>query len=163
MQPSQRCFDLAAGFEGCRLTAYDDVRPEHDLQPGDKVEGTLTIGRGHTGPDVYIGLVWTQLQADLQFEADLEEHCRQMAALVKVPLTQGQVDALTDFTYQKGSGTLAKSTLLTILNGGNHAGVPDQLCRQDEEGNWHGYVFAFGKVNQDLVRRRQAEIELWNS
>ena len=161
-QPSQQCFDLAAGFEGCMLTAYDDARPHHVLEPGDTVEGTLTIGRGHTGPDVYIGLTWTLEQADTQFKADLLEHCKQMAALVKAPLTQGQTDALTDFTYQEGSGTLEKSTLLTLLNQGNYDAVPEQLCRFDGE-NWHGYVFVGGKVSTDLIKRRQAEIALWNS
>ena len=145
------------------LTAYDDARPHHILEPSDTVEGTLTIGRGHTGPDVYIGLTWTQEQADTQFKADLLEHCKQMAALVKVPLTQGQTDCLTDFTYNEGIGTLERSTLLTLLNQGDYAAVPDQLCRQDEEGNWHGYVFIRGERSVGLVKRRLAEIALWNS
>jgi lysozyme len=163
MKPSQKCFDLAASFEGCGLLAYDDARPDYTLRPGDEIEGTLTIGRGHTGPDVHIDLVWTQEQADAQFAQDLQVHCNQAVALVKVPLSQGQVDALTSFVYNEGSGTLEKSTLLKILNQGNYAGVPDQLCTQDDEGNWHGYVFFQGKVSPGLVRRRQAEIALWNS
>ena len=162
MQPSQKCFNLAAAKEGCILTAYDDARPRHVLQPGDTIEGTLTIGRGHTGPDVHIGLTWTQEQADARFMADLAEHGKQVAALVKVPLTQGQFDCLTDFEYNEGAGTLEHSTLLTLLNQGDYAAVPSQLCRQDEDGNWHGYVFIAGKVSKGLIGRRQAEIELWN-
>ena len=163
MQPSQKCFDLVAADEGCKLTAYDDARPEYKLQPGATVEGTLTIGRGHTGPDVHIGLTWTQEQADAQFAADLQEHCNQVEALVKVPLTQGQTDCLTSFEYNEGAGTLARSTLLQLLNQGDYAAVPDQLCRQDKEGNWHGYVFIRGERSVGLVNRRLAEIALWNS
>jgi lysozyme len=159
---SQDCYDLAASHEGCILRAYDDARPHYILQLGDKVKGTLTIGRGHTGPDVYIGLVWTQEQADAQFACDLEIAAECVHALVKVPLTQGQFDALTDFTFQEGSGTLQRSTLLKRLKDGSYAAVPNQLCRQDPDGSYHGYVFAFGEVNADLIKRRQAEIALWN-
>jgi lysozyme len=36
--------------------------------------------------------------------------------LVKVPLTQGQFDALVDFCFNLGAGKLATSTLLKELN-----------------------------------------------
>jgi len=38
--------------------------------------------------------------------------------LVRVELTQGQFDALVDFTYNLGSIRLAGSTLLHALNAG---------------------------------------------
>ena len=44
--------------EGCRLHAYQDAG------------GTWTIGYGHTGRDVYSGLVWSRDQAEVQLEAD---------------------------------------------------------------------------------------------
>jgi lysozyme len=86
-----------------------------------------------------------------------------MIALVKVPLTQGQVDALVDFVFEEGSGRLAESYLLIVLNQGRYDAVPDQLVRQDEDGTWHGWVFAAGAPSMGLVARRQAEVQLWNN
>ena len=162
MNYSQDCYDLAAESEGCILRAYDDARPDHILQPGDTVMGALTIGRGHTGPDVHIGLEWTQEQANAQLAADLQVHCEQMNSVVKVPLTQGQTDALTDFTYEEGIDRLRKSTLLILLNGRQYSQVPGQLYRVDNNGDQHGYIFAGGKILPGLITRRQKEIELWN-
>lgn len=150
MTYSQDCLDVAKEFEGCKLEAYDDLG------------GVPTIGYGHTGLDVHIGLIWTQAQADAQLAADLQIHCEQMQRAVKVLLTQGQTDALTDFVYNVGIGTFERSTLLATLNAGRYKAIPDLLCHRDEDDNWHGFVFAAGKVQSGLVRRRQAEIALWN-
>jgi lysozyme len=162
MTYSQDCVYLNSESEGCRLTTYDDARPNYVLQFGDTPIGKLTIGKGHTGPDVHIGLVWTQAQADLQQAADLEKACEQMQALVKVPLTQGQTDCLTDFCFNVGSGKLKASTLLKLLNMGEYDAACNELYRVDEDGNQHGFIFAGGKVLAGLVKRRQAEQALWN-
>lgn len=42
---------------------------------------------------------------------------------VKVPLTQGQYDALVDFTYNMGVGALQSSTLLRKLNAKDYKGA----------------------------------------
>ena len=159
---SQDCVDLAKASEGCKLTAYDDAHPDRILAPGDVIEGILTIGWGHTGPDVYIGLVWTQQQTDNVLLADLDRECRYMLALVKVPLTQGQIDALTDFTFNDGSKRLQHSNMLAILNGGNYKEVPYQLYHVDADGTPHGWIFSGGVPLAGLIRRRQGEIALWN-
>lgn len=159
---SQDCVDLAFDSEGCRLVAYDDARPNYVLKPGDLIIGTLTIGRGHTGPEVHIGLTWTQAQADAQCIADLQIHCEQMQALVKVPLTQGQTDALTDFTFNEGSGTLKKASFLQSLNNSDYGSVPFALYHVNADGSQHGYIFSSGKILSGLIKRRQKEIALWN-
>lgn len=141
MTYSQDCFNLAASFEGCKLEAYQDQG------------GVWTIGRGHTGPEVVEGLVWTQAQADLQFAADLETAAGHVQSLVKVPLTQGQFDALTDFVYNLGAGTLQRSTLLSLLNQKQYAAIPFQIERFE----YVGHVKVPG-----LERRREAEVALWN-
>ena len=71
---------------------------------------------------------------------------------VKVPLTQGQFNALADFTYNEGDGALQKSTLLKKLNAGDYEGAAEQFLVWDE-------VIVNGKkvVNDDLVKRRQKE------
>ena len=50
-----------AKAEGCRLAAYRDGG------------GVLTIGYGHTGPEVTDGLTITQAQADNWLNADLDK------------------------------------------------------------------------------------------
>ena len=74
--------------------------------------------------------------------------------LVKVPLTQGQFDALVDFCFNLGGGRLACSTLLKVLNGGRYQDAVEQLLRWDLAG---------GQVNAGLKARRQAECALWNA
>jgi lysozyme len=148
---SQDCVDLVKISEGLRLIAYSD--------PG----GVPTIGWGHTGPDVVLGAVWSLDYAEKALLDDLQTHCEQMLKVVKVPLTQGQCDALTDFTFNEGIGTLEKSTLLTLLNMGIYAAVPNELYRVNaSDCSRHGYIFQGGVILAGLVKRRQAEIILWN-
>ena len=52
----------------------------------------------------------------------------------KVPLSQGQFDALVDFAFNLGSGRLATSTLLQNLNAGNYDDAAGQLLRWDHAG-----------------------------
>jgi lysozyme len=141
MTPSQSCIALAQASESCRLAAYQDVK------------GVWTCGWGSTGKDVYFGITWTQEYADLRFQHDLSAAGHSVEALVKVPLTQGQFDALTDFVYNLGSGHLASSTLLKLLNMGNYADAGQQLLKWD---------IAAGEHQPGLTIRRQKELELWN-
>lgn len=152
-EPSPACYALTKRFEKCRLRAYLDTAANPPV---------WTCGWGATGPDVVEGTVWTQEEADARLERDIMEHWRQMCALVKVALTQGQVDALTDFTYNEGSGNLRSSQLLRLLNFGQYAEVPSCLYHEDETGQPHGWIFAGGKIRQNLIDRRKAEIALWN-
>jgi lysozyme len=50
-----------------------------------------------------------------------------VSRLVKVPLTQRQFDALTDFAFNLGGGRLASSTLLKDLNAGRYDEAVEQL------------------------------------
>lgn len=127
-------------FETCKLKAYPD--------PGSKSGEPWTIGWGHTGPEVKPGLVWTQQQADSEFVNDLRRFERDVLSLVKVPLTQGQFDALVLFAYNVGSNSLEGSTLLRMLNAGDYDGAALQFRRWNKND---------GKVMRGLTRRRAAE------
>lgn len=141
--PSPACYAVIRKYELCRLKAYWDA------------DGKVwTCGWGSTGPDVVEGTAWTQAQADARLEADTARAWSEMCALVNVPLTQGQVDALTDFVFNEGSGRFKKSTLLYQLNSGSYDAVPAQLQR---------WVFAGGKPNARLKERRAEEIALWSA
>ena len=141
--------------EGDRSRVYPDSR------------GLPTIGVGHlltkselssgkiviSGEVVRYGAGLTELQIQQLLNQDLKYAEDAIHRLVKVPLNQGQWDALVSFTFNAGSGALAGSTLLTVLNEGHYDRVPAEILR------WcHNHD---GSVNTGLLRRRKTEIALW--
>ena len=58
----------------------------------------------------------TEHEASVMLEANLARYEREILRLVKVPLTQGQFDALVSFCYNLGTAALGQSTLLKYLN-----------------------------------------------
>lgn len=141
MSPSSTCLALIEKFEGCSLSAYWDA-----------LGNRWTIGYGHTGPDVQQGVTWTQGQCIAALEADAMHACSQVAGVVDVQLTQGQVDALTDFVYNLGIERLASSTLLRDLNARNYTAAAQQFLLWD---------YADGEPNDGLHERRAAEQQLF--
>ncbi|MCY1305462.1 Lysozyme RrrD [compost metagenome] len=73
---------------------------------------------------------------------------------MRVPLSQGQFDALASFVFNLGSGNLQCSTLLRKLNAKDYAGAADEFPRWNKAG---------GKVLAGLTRRRAAERALFLS
>lgn len=152
MKTSPTGIELMHHFESCKLEAYPD--PKTGGEP-------WTIGWGHTGTDVWKGLRWTQAHADYIFICDLERFEKDVMSLVKVPLTQGQFDALVSFSYNCGSDIddddkaegLGDSTLLKLLNKGDYEGARDQLIRWVSKGT---------SVEKGLTRRRRAEMLRWD-
>lgn len=136
---------VAHYYESCKLEAYPD--------PGSKDGTPWTIGWGHTDPEVVKGLVWTQEKADATFKVDVGATEREVLSLVKVPLTQGQFDALVLFVYNVGDGAFFKSTLRGLLNAGDYAGAAGQFARWNRND---------GKVMKGLTRRRASEAALFN-
>jgi len=138
MKTSPKGIALIKSAEGLRLKAYPD--------PG---TGGLpwTIGYGSTS-GVTRNMVITEAQAEQMLAADLVRFERIVERLVRVPVDQGQFDALVSFTYNVGEGNFTKSTLLRKLNAGDTAGAAEQFSR---------WVHAGGKVLPGLVKRRAAE------
>ena len=142
MSLSQSGLNHIKGHEGLRTTAYRDP------------VGILTIGYGHTGADVKPGQKITEAQAEALLRKDVAWAENAVRKHVKVPLTQGQFDALTSFTFNCGAGALQKSTLLKKLNAGDYAGA------QAEFGKW---VRGGGRVLPGLVRRRNEEAQMFGN
>lgn len=149
-------------WEGLVLFAYDDADPPHRrrrIQPGDEVHGTLTIGYGHTGPDVFPGMTITEAEADQFLDHDLDRFEAIVDRSVRVKLTDAQFAALVSFCYNVGPGGrkpgdgFTTSTLLRVLNAGRYDDVPAQLMR------WTSSKNPIHK--QGLINRRAAECALW--
>ena len=139
MQISQNGVAVLKYFESCHLEAYPD--------PGTG-GAPWTIGWGHTGPEVKPGLKWSQDMADRTLMKDLHKFETAVSAVVRVPMTQGQFDALVCLTYNIGIGAFQNSTLLKLLNARNYDGAAEQFKRWNK---------AAGKTLRGLTRRRAAE------
>lgn len=74
--------------------------------------------------------------------------------LIKVPLTQGQFDALVSFSFNVGLGNLQNSTLRMKVNRGDYEGAAEQFLVWTKAG---------GKVLPGLVKRRTHEKEMFES
>ncbi len=127
-------------FEGCRLTAYQDVA------------GVWTIGYGHTGPDVSPGLTITQAQAAQLLQQDVASAAACVNQAVTVALNQDEFDALVDFVFNVGRGAFQGSTMMRDLNSGDFADAAGEFDKWDHAG---------GKVVAGLLRRREAEQALF--
>lgn len=131
---------LVKKFEGLYLTGY--------LCPA----GVPTIGYGHTGKGVKVGMRIDEAQAEDWLETDLEDAAAAVDRLVRVPLNERQRGALASFTFNVGAGAFGKSTLLRRLNAGEYDAVPSELARWNRGG---------GRVLPGLVKRRATEGALW--
>ena len=144
MKTSDKGVSLIKAHEGKRLSSY--------LCPG----GVWTIGYGHTTaaghPTVVPGMRITEREAEDILRRDLSRFEDRVNKLVKVPLTQGQFDALVSFDFN--TGALHSSSLLKKLNAGEYGRVPAQLMRWTKGG---------GRELPGLVRRRRDEAELWRA
>jgi lysozyme len=74
--------------------------------------------------------------------------------LIKVPLTQGQFDALVSFSFNVGLGNLQNSTLRMKVNRSEFEAAAEQFLVWTKAG---------GKVLPGLVKRRTHEKEMFES
>lgn len=139
---SQAGITLIKSFEGCRLTAYKPVPTEQ----------YYTIGWGHYGPDVRQGMTITQAEADAMLARDLVKYETYVNDRDNVTfidkLNQNQFDALVSFCYNTGAGNLRK-----LCRGRTAEQIAEKLPEYNKSG---------GKVLTGLVRRRAAELDLYN-
>ena len=154
MRASQNCIALIDEFEGNRLRAYPD--PKTGGAP-------WSIGRGHTGPEVVPGLIITPTQSDAYLADDLAAREAMVVNAVKVPLTQGQFDALVSIVYNVGAGSATRDGIIRLKSG-----QPSTLLRKLNAGDYQGAADAFlswispgSNVEAGLRRRRAAERALF--
>jgi lysozyme len=143
MKLSVAGLELLKRSEGFRNHVYLDVA------------GIPTIGYGHRllHSDSFSNGIDEPQAANL-LASDVRDAEQAVERLVKVPLSQGQFDALVDFVFNLGMGRLASSTLLKCLNQGRYDDAAEQLLLWDH---------AAGKEFPALKARREAEVELWKN
>ena len=119
--------------EGEKLVAYLDTK------------GIPTIGVGHTGPEVKLGMRITPGQSMAYLKSDLKTAEDAVNKNVKVALTQNQYDALVSFVFNVGVRAFTTSTLLKVLNMSNYKEAAAQFNR------W--------VIPQEITKRRMDEKE----
>jgi lysozyme len=143
-------FDFIRQAEAMRLTGYADST------------GVATIGVGHTGADVRIGMTITQAQSDAWLAQDLVTAAARLAIKVDeaaiLRLADHQYAALLSFAFNLGVGGHPPWAIWTLLNAGRLDLIPDQIRRFDK-----AMVNGQLTVVPGLDHRRLAEVALWNT
>jgi GH24 family phage-related lysozyme (muramidase) len=148
---------LIKRFEGCARLRVDGLVEAYP-DPGTGGE-PWTIGWGATGRDhvhggrIGPGTVWTQGQCDARLADDLALYAAEVAAaLGDVRTSQTQFDALVSFHYN--TGAIGRATLTARHRAGDYQGAAREFARWNRAG---------GRVLKGLVRRREAEAQLYLS
>ena len=146
---SQNGVDLIKSSEGLKLEAYPD--------PGTKGK-PITIGYGTTvmnGKPVLPEQKITEQYAETLLKQDLKRTFEKgVKTYVKVPVSQGEFDALVSFAYNCGIGNLAKSTLLQYTNSGQYELASEEFVKWNK---------AAGKVLPGLTKRRLKEANMFRT
>lgn len=161
MKISDKGLDLIKAVEG-----YHTKQKDGSCKAYRCPAGVWTCGWGCT-EGVEPNTHWTTEEATDALRREMAKHEANVHKLVKVPLNQGQFDALVSLCYNIGAGALGKSTLLRHLNAGDYARAAS-----------HFADFKYAKVSGDtaklykvkdgtsvalagLVTRRAAETQLF--
>lgn len=146
MSTTSKAASIIAIFEGKKLKAYQDQGKVWTIGYGStfNIDENRLVREGDTITEA-TALRWLKtITANLQ--ADIKK-------LVKVPVTQNQLDSLTSLAYNIGPTAFAESTLLELLNAGkSKMVVADQFMR---------WVYVKKLMNKGLLNRRQKEMELF--
>lgn len=147
MKINNKGIELIKSFEGCALHTYDDG------------VGIATIGYGHTGKvnnkplSLNTPICITKTKAETLLKADLKKFEKAVAAFDKTysyNLNENEFSALVSFAFNLGIGSLEQ--------------VSDRGKRSKQEiaSSMLLYNKAGGRTLQGLVKRRQAEVNLFN-
>lgn len=149
MKIGQKGLQLIKDFEGWYSTPYRDPI------------GIATIGYGFTyylpnrrkvkmdDPPL------TRIEGEAMLLEILSNYENDVKRLLMKKLNQNQFDALVSFTYNLGATNLGRSTLLRKINTN-----PEDTRIVEEFLKWNK---AGGKILPGLIRRRQAESDLYFS
>jgi lysozyme len=151
--------------------AYDDARPNYVLKAGDKILGTLSNGYGHTGPDVFIGQVATEVQINNWFRKDTAWAVDAANSSITLDdIEQNKFDAWVSAIYNCGIGKKGGKDGLIILKSGEPSTALKMINSKqfDKFGpalmQWvHSPAYPpGGPGDPGLIVRRGNEVAQWN-
>ena len=158
MKVSQKCIEQIKKDEGVRNKPYQCpallwtvgvghvIDPNHAKVPmADRKALPIPAGWDR---------ILTSIEIDEILRTDLNRFEQGVLRLIKVPLTQGQFDALVSFSFNVGLGNLQNSTLRMKLNRSEYDAAAEQFLVWTKAG---------GKVLPGLVKRRTHEKEMFES
>ena len=150
MNNTSQAESLIAFWESKRLKAYKDI--------GD----VWTIGFGSTfNYDANRPVIKTDVIDDATalrwLKHEITNKRTEIKKLLKVPVTQNQLDSLTSFAYNIGINAFKNSTMLKMINAGDN-----KLMIADQFMIWNK-ITKDGKkiVSNGLTNRRKAERQLF--
>jgi lysozyme len=132
--------------EGLRTKAYRDV------------VGVLTIGYGHTGPDVYEGMVLSEDECEVLLRRDVDRFEQGVTGALTREAKQWEFDAMVSLAFNVGLGSFNPprgfrgSTVRRMHNAGD---------RKRAAAAFILWCKAGGKILMPLVYRRAREIVLF--
>ena len=124
----------------------------------DEKQWSVGYGSGYNWDEnrpVQKGDVVTKDTAKRWLLLEAQKEYSKVRSLVKVPISDNQLIALSSFAYNVGDGGFTTSTLLKLLNNG-----ADDATVAAEFDRW---VYSGGKVSKGLQNRRKAEKQLFLS
>lgn len=139
MNISQKGIALIKRFEGCKLTAYQDI------------VGVWTIGFGFT-KGVKAGDTMTMQECEHRLSDELRAYEAAVLSATNNEVTQNQFDALVSLAWNIGIEGMRRSTVIKQHNLGNYETAAHAF------GMWNK---AGGMVVQGLINRRNAEAALY--
>jgi lysozyme len=155
---SQKCIEQIKKDEGVRNRPYQCpallwtigvghvIDPNHAKVPlADRKQLPIPAGWD---------MVLSAEEIDEILRKDLARFEAGVLRLIKVPLTQGQFDALVSFSFNVGLGNLQNSTLRMKVNRSEFEAAAEQFLVWTKAG---------GKVLPGLVKRRTHEKEMFES
>ena len=137
---SLELINFIKGFEGFSSSIY--ICPS----------GFKTIGYGHLiqNNDFYTNI--DEQEANALLIKDIEQAKKSVIRNINISLTQGQLDALTSFTFNLGNAALQRSTLRQKVNREEHGEVEKEFMR---------WIYSNGISLPGLIKRRTAEVNIY--
>ena len=141
-------YDLIKSFEGLSLKPYKCSA------------GIATIGYGNTYYENNVKVqmsdaVITKQRAEDLLKLNADRFAVKVSNIVHKPITQNQFNSLVSFAYNLGSGALASSTLLKLVNiNPNDAMIAKEFLKWNKAG---------GKPIQGLTNRRIKESAFYST
>ena len=145
---NQKCIDLIISFEGLFLKPY--YCPANVCTIG---YGTIKYPNGTRVRITDVEITRAKAMEYLMFEID--QKSKAIDPMLSEDLTGNQFGALISFAYNLGEGALKQSTLLKKVN----ANPLDAQIRNE----FQKWIYADGKKLNGLLRRRNAEADLYFS